>query len=408
VKSLGAAVIGLCALVVICAGVARATVGGGATIASAPVVPAGAQRSGDTSTYSDTCGNKYEFWMLQLKQGDLVKITWGSPAAVDTLALFPAGTSDASNSDGCYYAAGWSHWTASPVLTDTNTTPSTTHLAQTVVTQNGNYPLLFLDTTGVGNAGAYSFTAVVLHAASVSFAHQAKIPAAGTFRASVLAPDGSPISDSTLTLRLNGYWRNRAGAPIRAHKLATATPTDGTATFHYSLPQRLWRKKIQLNISGGGSSYQAVTSQKESVEVLIPPIGPVVKTAAELKSLSKLLRQPIYWAGPRKGLRYEFWYLQNGNVFVRYLPQRAHVGAPSAKFLIVGTYPVRRAYSKVKKAAHGKAVAGPNGSIYWVRPNDPKSVLVAFPRVNYEIEVYDPSPKVARSIAADGLVRPVR
>ena len=134
----------LCRLA-ICAGVARATSGGGDSIATAPVVTAGVQEDGNTASFADKCGNKYEYWALQLKQGDLVKITWGEPAAVDTLALWAPGTTDAAN-NGCLY--DWSHWTASPVLSDLNDTAGTTHLAQTVATEDGSYPLLFLDTTG--------------------------------------------------------------------------------------------------------------------------------------------------------------------------------------------------------------------------------------------------------------------
>jgi hypothetical protein len=402
-KSVGAAVIGFCAALAICAGVASATVGGGATIATAPVVPAGAQRTGNTATNPDTCGNYYEFWKLHLTQGDIVKITWGSPAAVDKLALFPAGTLDSDNTSGCYYAPGWVGWTSSPVLMDTNAAVGTQHLAQTVATQDGDYPLLLLDTTGAGNAGPYSFTLAVQHAASVSFTHQSTVPGIGTFRAAVLAPDGSSINDSTLKLTLNGYWGNRK------HKLGTASPVNGIATFNYSLPWSVWGKKIRLAFSGGGSSYQAVTSDNEVVKVLVPvPLDPVLAPAAELKAVSNALGQPIYWAGPRRGSRYELRRTTNGSAYVRYLPHGVHPGDPRAKFLTIATYPLSHAYRSLKKYAHGKTVAGPNGSIYFVYPADPRSVYVAFPNVNYEIEVYDPSAKVARKIVTSGLVRPVR
>jgi hypothetical protein len=407
-KSVSAAVVGFCALAAICTGAALATVGGGGSIASAPVVTAGVQQNGNTSSFTDSCQNGYEFWALHLTQGDLVKITWGAPAAVDTLALWPGGTSDSDN-NGCLYASGWSHWTLSPVLSDTNPTAGTTRLSQTIATTTGTYPLLFLDTTGVPNAGAYSFTAVVLHAASVTLPRLSTFLGAGWLKvSSVVAPDGSLITDSTLKLTLYGYWRDRAGAPLQAHKLSTATPTDGSATFNYSLPPRAWGKKIQLEITGGGggSDYQPVASQKESTRALIPD-GPVLVSPTQLKLESKLLRQPIYWAGPQKRHHYEFTRLTNGNVYVRYLPHGVQAGGSPGKCLIVATYHVAHAYKAIEKYAHGKAVAGPRGSIYVVNPASPKSVYIGFPNVNFEIEVYDPSPKVARAIAAEGLVRPV-
>jgi hypothetical protein len=403
-RSVGVAVLGFCALFAVCAGVARATGSGGNSIATAPIVPAGVQQVGSTATFTDSCGNGFEFWTLQLEQGDVVKITWGRPAAVDTVALWSAGTLDSAH-DTCIY--DWSHWTASPVLADSNTT-ATDRVSQVHITQDGTYPLLFVDTTGGPNAGSYSFTATVLHEASVTLPRRSAIFGSGTLKATVAAPDNDLISDPTLKLALNGYWSNRPGKPPRAHRLATSTPTNGTATFDYSLPASLWGKKIRIGVSGGGSNYQPVASRTEPVEVRVPTGVSVLASAAELTTASRLLRQSFYWAGTRKGFRYEFTRTTNGYVYVRYLPRGVRAGDPRARFLIVATYPFRNAYATVKKYAKGKAVAGPNGSIYFVRPNDPKSVLVAFPNVDDEIEVYDHSPAVARAIAADGRVRPVR
>ena len=124
--------------------------------------------------------------------------------------------------------------------------------------------------------------------------------------------------------------------------------------------------------------------------------------------MSRILRKPIYWAGPRKGSRYEFTRTATGDAYVRYLRHGVQPGERPGKFLIVATYPLRGAYRHLKEYANGKAVAGPNGSIYFANPDYPTSVYVAFPKLNFEIEVYDPSPKVARSVAASGAVRPVR
>ncbi len=409
-RSVGLAVVGVCALVAICASVASATVGGGGSIATAPAVPAGVEQSGNTTAFTDACGLGYEFWTLQLKKGDLVKITWGATAAVDALSLWSPDTVDADH-PSCLYGGGltgWDGWTASPVLYDSNAlTTGSQRLAQTVVQTDGSYPLLLLDATGA-SAGPYSFTAVVLHAASVTLPHRSTIPGAGTLKASVVDPDAVGIDDSTLKLTLHGYWSARRGAPPRPHKLATARPTNGSATFSYSLPARVWGKKIRVDISGGGSSYQPVTSQRDSVKVRVPTGSPVLLGPTQLKAASKLLRQPIYWAGRKKGRHYEFTRTANGYLYVRYLPHGVQAGDTRTKFLIVATYPFPQAYAAVKKYSHGKAVAGPHGSIYYVRPDDPKSVLVAFPNVPDEIEVYDPSPAVARMIVATGLLRPVR
>ncbi len=405
-KFLAAAAIGFVCLLAVSAGVAWATVGGGSSIANAPFVTPGTPTGGNTATYTDTCQttkNGYEFWMLHLTQGDLVKITWSwnePQPPVDTLALFAAGTTDANNNGGCYYNNGWSLWTAPPIL-------SGSAPAQTIVPADGNYPLLFLDTSGA-NAGAYSFTAQVLHTAAVTLPQFTAAPQSGVMTVAVNAPDQTPITDSTLKLTLNGFWSNRSGAAPSAHKLATVTPSNGLAKFTYTVPARLLGTKIRLNVTGSGATWQAVTTKQVAAKVYLYDGAPTVLSAGELATESKLLHKPIYWAGPLKGDRLEYTHTANGYSFVRYLPHGAKAGITSTKFLVVATYPLARAYKSLQKYAHGKASAGPNGSIYFADPAHPKSVYVAFPKVNFEIEVYDPSPKVARAIAASGEVQPVR
>ena len=73
----------------------------------------------------------------------------------------------------------------------------------------------------------------------------------------------------------------------------------------------------------------------------------------------------------------------------------------------MATYPLHSAFEALKEKAGDKAVAGPDGSIIYVNPNDPTSVLLAFPNVDYEIEIFDPSPEAALSTAKSGDIRPV-
>lgn len=375
-------------------------------MASAPVVAAGIQQFGNTSTFADSCQNGYEFWTLQLEQGDLVKITWASPAAVDTLAVWSPGTVDASH-ESCLYASGWSGWTAAPVFTDTNVTPSTSRVSQTVATATGSYPLLFLDTTGAQNAGPYAFTAVVLHKAAVTIPHVSTFAGKGEFPATAAAPDNSPISDPALRLTLRGWWSAKKGAPARPHTLATASPVNGDVIFDYTVPTSEWGKKIRVDIAGGGASYQRVKTKGESVKVVAPSGTPVLLSAAQLQAASRVLGQPIYWAGPRKGFSYEFTLTQNGYAFVRYLPHGVRPGDPTSKYQIVATYPLSGAYAALKHYAKGKESHGPGGSIYFVKPGHPTNVYVAFPRVDYEMEIYDPSPAAARALATSGRLAPV-
>lgn len=136
-------------------------------------------------------------------------------------------------------------------------------------------------------------------------------------------------------------------------------------------------------------------------------IGPKAETKTQLMAQATVLGQPVYWAGPMRGFHYEFWRLTNDHIFVRYLPQRVKAGASGAHYLIIGTYPYANAYSRLKELAKGRGVNGPRGSFVFVRPNFPKSVLIAWPHVDFEVEVYDPHPAKAAAVAESGQVLPV-
>jgi hypothetical protein len=126
-----------------------------------------------------------------------------------------------------------------------------------------------------------------------------------------------------------------------------------------------------------------------------------------LGSLAWTGPRSIYWAGPRKGYAYEYRRSSLDYLYVRYLPNGIRVGDPGQNFLIVATYPVPGAFAVLKKQANGKAIAGPDGSIILVDSFKPRSVYVAFPDIDYEIEIHGPSPEVALATAQSGDIRPV-
>lgn len=138
-------------------------------------------------------------------------------------------------------------------------------------------------------------------------------------------------------------------------------------------------------------------------------IGPIAFTAHDLEKEAASLSTTFYWAGPLSGYRYELSRpARLGYVYVRYLPDGIKVGSPGKTFLVVATYPDPGAYGALKQQADGKEIAGPDGSIVLVDSSKPRSVYLAFPNVDYEIEIYDPSPAAALATAESGDVRPVR
>jgi len=141
---------------------------------------------------------------------------------------------------------------------------------------------------------------------------------------------------------------------------------------------------------------------------LVQAIGPIGFSAGNLAQESQFINTKFYWAGKRQGALYEFTRTNTGRLYVRYLPPGIKVGAKGANYLIVATYPFVGAFHALKKQAAGRQIPGPNGSIIYVRPKDPKSVLMGFPGVDDQIEIYAPHAVEALAAARSGEIRPVR
>jgi hypothetical protein len=142
---------------------------------------------------------------------------------------------------------------------------------------------------------------------------------------------------------------------------------------------------------------------------LVSQIGPVFQSQVKLGLRPLTLAQPIYYAGPKKGYKYEFWRLPNKTVEIRYVPKSVKkAGAkPNGKqYLIIATYPFSDAYNRLKKKYKNIGVTK-NGAYIVVRPGLPTNILMAWPKVDYEVEVFDPNPQKAAAIAESGQVGPV-
>jgi hypothetical protein len=165
---------------------------------------------------------------------------------------------------------------------------------------------------------------------------------------------------------------------------------------------------VWLVVRGGGTATNATTTTSTSTTVAAAQLGPVAATPETLATFAKALKQPIYWAGPVAGDTYEFTQTTSGNVYVRYLPKGVAVGDPRAAFRVIATYPLPDALTKLAAVAGTTGHRLPGGGLVVPTPRYAKSVHMAFPGSAYEIEVFDPVPGQARTIALSGTVRPIR
>jgi len=143
----------------------------------------------------------------------------------------------------------------------------------------------------------------------------------------------------------------------------------------------------------------------------LPAVGkPAIVTEAQLRTLAKQTKFQVYWAGKKSGA-YELTRLGDGRIYVRYLDSASQVGTRSAKFLTVGTYPSKQAWLEIRRAAARKGglslKISHNGMLVF-NTTAPTSVYFGYPSAKYQVEVYDPSPQLARSLVLGGKITPIR
>lgn len=145
----------------------------------------------------------------------------------------------------------------------------------------------------------------------------------------------------------------------------------------------------------------------------VPAAGarPVAASEDDLATLADTLGHPIYWAGELDGTEIELTRTDDDRVYVRYLVDGAEVGDPSPELLTIGTYPYENAQRTLERYADAKGALTsetPDGELVVTNESNPSSVYLADPGAELEIEVYDPDPKRAFTLATSGSVVPVQ
>lgn len=156
----------------------------------------------------------------------------------------------------------------------------------------------------------------------------------------------------------------------------------------------------------GGDSSSSEPEPAPTAEAAPPRIV----TVAQLREAAVTLGQPIYWAGPVAGKELELKELgEGGGVQLLYLPKGTAAGEGSPKSLTVGSYPLadpekalegfaKRPDSTSHQASDGREVVSSSTA--------PTSVYFSSADNSVQVEVYDPSPQKAMSLALSGKVEP--
>jgi hypothetical protein len=178
-------------------------------------------------------------------------------------------------------------------------------------------------------------------------------------------------------------------------------------------------------LSYPGADYQVEVYSPDAARAIalvksgkVKPVGggtPIATGEARgltLPALRALARSEpeIYWAGARSGTTYEVTHIPGGRTFVRYLTAGVKVGDPRAQFLTIATYPEKDALSQVKGAGSRSGIVKlklDDGGLAVLDPSRPTSVFVAFPDVDFQIEVFSPKKGEARRLVERGRITPV-
>jgi hypothetical protein len=132
--------------------------------------------------------------------------------------------------------------------------------------------------------------------------------------------------------------------------------------------------------------------------------GPTAVTVDQIRTLASSVGHPIFWAGPKNGYTYELTRTSNGSIYIRYLPPGESVGVKKPH-LTVATYPFGGAFAAIQRVVKRRGITRiplARGGLAEVSTSDPTSVHAAYPGVDYQIEVYDPTPGAATDVVSSG------
>lgn len=133
-------------------------------------------------------------------------------------------------------------------------------------------------------------------------------------------------------------------------------------------------------------------------------------SADELGGATDDLGQAVYWAGEREGTELELENLgEGGGVRVRYVPEGSEPGEAPGEVLTIGSYPLADPAQALEEfAARPGAIVreADDGAEVVSSKERPTSVYFVDPGNTVQVEVYDPDPGRAMSLALSGDVQP--
>lgn len=140
--------------------------------------------------------------------------------------------------------------------------------------------------------------------------------------------------------------------------------------------------------------------------------GKVALTETELIAAVQKLGVDVYWAGPVKGAKYTLAVPADGQAYVRYLPDGQGLTDTNPNYVVIATYSTTDAFKATQAAgnqSNGVTFINIEGAAVYYNKDTPTNVYVAYPNLNYQIEIFDPIASAALDIASkQGALRKVK
>ena len=149
-----------------------------------------------------------------------------------------------------------------------------------------------------------------------------------------------------------------------------------------------------------GSTAAPVVTASNFTEVIA---GKVSLTESELVDAVKQLGVDVYWAGPVKNAKYTLAVPADGQAYVRYLPNGQGIEDTKPNYVVIATYTTADAFTATQAAgntSNGMTFVNSEGAAVYYNKDAPTNVYVAYPNLNYQIEVFDPIATTALEIAS--------
>ena len=131
--------------------------------------------------------------------------------------------------------------------------------------------------------------------------------------------------------------------------------------------------------------------------------GKVALTEPELIAAVKQLGIDVYWAGPVKDAKYTLAVPADGQAYVRYLPNGQGIEDTKPNYVVIATYTTTDAFTATQAAGNttnGVTFVNTEGAAVYYNKDTPTNVYVAYPNLNFQIEVFDPIAATALEIAS--------